>query len=141
MNMDAISELESRTRAVLKESLTRIDARTRSRLNQARHAALEAARPPRAAAWRGLRLVPVTGGAVAAAVLAVALVLSTHRPEQLVAKREGAQPSFEMLDLLSDDDGLNLMEDYDHSFYEWAADQGDATGATGGNPSDGAAGG
>jgi hypothetical protein len=135
--MDNTSELERRTRALLAESLTRIDARTRSRLNQARHAALEAARRPRGVAWRGLRLVPVTGGAVAAAVLAVAFLMLAQRPHPGTSKVEGAQP-YEVLDMLADDDNLSLMEDYDHSFYEWAAAQGDTTG---GDTSDGSAGG
>jgi hypothetical protein len=134
--MDATSELERRTRAVLEESLTRLDARTRSRLNQARHAALDAV--PRSVAWRGFRLIPVTGGAVAAAALAVAFALFIQGPHSVVSKGEGAQPSPEVLDLLADEDNLSLMEDYDHSFYEWAAAQGDTTA---GDTSDGSAGG
>jgi hypothetical protein len=126
-NMDTTSELERRTRAVLEESLKRIDARTRSRLNQARHAALESVRR-RPIAWRGFRLVPVTGGAVAAAALAVAFVLFGQRPHPIIPNGPGAQPSLEVLDLLADEDNLSLMEDNDHSFYEWAAAQGDATG-------------
>jgi hypothetical protein len=135
--MDNTTELERRTRAVLEESLKRIDGRTRSRLNQARHAALESA-AARPLAWRGFRLVPVTGGAVAAAALAVAFVLFVQRPHPISAPGEGAQASLEVLDLLADEDNLSLMEDYDHSFYEWAAAQGDATG---GGTSEGSAGG
>lgn len=141
---DDTSELERRTRAVLEESLTRIDARTRSRLNRARQAALEAARHPRSAPWRSSRFVPVTGGAVAAAVLAVAVVLLTQRPGP-VSKPESAQPSLEVLDMLADEDNVSLMEDYDHSFYEWAAAQGESPGqagqAGGGDPSSGSSGG
>jgi hypothetical protein len=140
MKMDETpSELERRTRAVLEHSLTRIDARTRSRLNQARHAALESAARSRPVTWRGLKLIPVTGGAVAAAVLAVAFVLFTQRPHPVTPGSEGTQP-YEVLDLLADEDNLNLMEDYDHSFYEWAAAQGDK-GDTGGDTSDSSAGG
>jgi hypothetical protein len=137
-NTDTTSELERRTRAVLQASLTRIDARTRSRLNQARHAALESAQR-RPLAWRGFRLAPVTGGAMAAAALAVAFVLFVQRPHPIPSGAQGAQPSLEVLDLLADEDNLSLMEDYDHSFYEWAAAQGDATG--GGDTSEGSAGG
>jgi hypothetical protein len=135
--MDTTSELERRTRAVLTESLTRIDARTRSRLNRARHAAVDAARRPRGAIWRGFRLIPVTGGAVAAAVLAAAFLMFAQHPHPGTSKVEGSQP-LEMLDMLADEDNLSLMEDYDHSFYEWAAAQGDTTG---GDTSDGSAGG
>jgi anti-sigma-K factor RskA len=125
MNMnpnEELSELERRTRAVLEESVARIDARTRSRLNQARHAALAAAAAPRTSSWRGLRLMPATG-AVAAAVL-VALMLFSQRPQTLPT--DGAQPTVDVLDLLADDDGLSLMEDEDHAFYEWAAAQDEA---------------
>ncbi len=140
-NTDSMSELERRTRAVLEESLTRIDARTRSRLNRARHAALQATagRSALRPLWRGFRLVPVTGGAVAAAVLAVAVVLLTQRPVP-VSKVQGAQPSLEVLDMLADEDNLSLMEDYDHSFYEWAAAQGESTGGGAGDTSGGSAG-
>ena len=116
------SAFVERTRAVLAESVTRIDARTRSRLNQARHAALERAAKPRRA-WLTLGLMPT--GAVAAAVL-VALVLFNHAPQQMLPSGEGSQPTFEVLDLLADQEALSLMEDEDHSFYEWAAAQSDA---------------
>ena len=135
--MDNPTELERRTRAVLQESLKRIDARTRSRLNQARHAALESA-PRQSPAWRGFRLIPLTGGAVAATALAVAFVLFVQHPHPGTASGQGAQPSLEMLDLLADEDNLSLMEDYDHSFYEWAAAQGDTAG---GGTGEGSAGG
>ena len=138
MNMEPTSDLERRTRAVLEESVARIDARTRSQLNRARHAALEAARHPRPASWRIFRLVPVAGGAVAAGVLAVALVFLTQRPAP-VSKVASAQPSFEVLDMLADEDNVSLMEDYDHSFYEWAAAQGETP--EGGDRGDSSAGG
>ena len=120
-NEPIASKLEVSARVVLGESLTRIDARTRSRLNQARQRALAEMHQPRWALRRGLRLMPVTG-VVAAAVVA-ALLLFQHTSRPLLAPAEGGQP-LEVLDLLADDDGLSLMEDYDHSFYEWAAAEG-----------------
>jgi hypothetical protein len=117
-----LSELELRARAVLQESLQHIDARTRSRLNRARQAALASVPAPGAQRWRGLRLMPVTGG-VAAALL-FGLLLLNLSPGLLRPKAEGAQPSVEVLDMLADEDGMRLAEDDDHSFYEWAADQG-----------------
>ena len=115
---------ERRARAVLEESLTRVDARTRSRLNRARRAALEAAavRPP---FWRSFSTLPIAG-AVAAGVLAVALTLFMHGPFHPASRIDGSQPSLEVLDMLADDDGIALMENNDHSFYEWAAAQADA---------------
>lgn len=123
------SGLERRARAVLEHSLTRLDARTRSRLNRARQAALDAA----AAAPRR-RLSPTFGplpiaGAVAAGVLAMALALFMHGGLRSISKSEAPQPSFEVLDMLADDDSIAFMENYDHSFYEWAAAQEDAGGA------------
>jgi len=120
---DKVSDFELRARTVLGQSLTRIDARTRSRLNQARHAALEQAAKPRRA-WLKLGVVP--SGAVAAAVL-VALFVVNRAPHQVLQPPgEGAPQTLEVLDLVADDEALSLMEDEDHSFYEWAAAQGDA---------------
>jgi hypothetical protein len=122
-NEEPMSAFERRAREVLLESVTRIDARTRSRLNQARHAAVERAQPRRAG-WLKLGLMPATG-AVAVAVL-VALVMINQAPKRGATVTEGAQPTLEVLDLLADEEGLNLMEDEDHGFYEWAAAEGDA---------------
>ena len=120
------SGFERRARAVLEESLTRVDARTRSRLNRARQRALEAAAARRRSAWyRSFGALPIAG-AVAAGVLAIALALfmdGTFRPAPRV---DSAQPSIEVLDMLADEDGISFMENYDHSFYEWAAAQADA---------------
>lgn len=119
------SGFERRARAVLEESLTRVDARTRSRLNRARQAALEAA-VTRRAHGRSFSALPIAG-AVAAGVLAVALTLFMHGPFHS-ARTDGSQPSLEVLDMLADDDSISFMENYDHSFYEWAAAQADAGG-------------
>ena len=137
------SGFERRARTVLEESLTRVDARTRSRLNRARQAALEAAAMPRPF-WRGFSALPIAG-AVAAGVLAVALTVFMHGPLHQASRSDGSQPALEVLDMLADDDGMALMENYDHSFYEWAAAQADAgsgDSSTGqGGSSDGEAGG
>src|SRR5262245_107890 len=61
---------EKRTREVLEESTARLDGRTLSRLNQARHAALEQAQRP---ARQGFRFLLPVAGASAAAVLAVVM--------------------------------------------------------------------
>jgi hypothetical protein len=124
-NADATSKLERETRKVLEESLTHIDARTRSRLNQARQAALAAAAVPRRAAWRTRGFMPASG-AVAAAVL-VALIMFGHQPQPTVVVSE---PTLDVLDLVADDEALSLMEDEDHAFYEWAAGQGDSAGGS-----------
>jgi hypothetical protein len=126
------SGLEVRSRVVLEEGLSRIDARTRSRLNQARQAALAAAA---GSSWLGRffrswsRQVLMPTGAVAAVALVAVLTLSSRH--QLTASvTDNPASAFDVLDLVTDDDAMNLMEDNDSSFYEWAATQGDSGAAT-----------
>jgi len=120
---ETVTDFERNARVVLERSVARIDARTRSRLNQARHAAVEEVARPRRA-WLKLGVMP--SGAVAAAVL-VALLVVNRAPHQLLPPPgEGAPQTLEVLDLVADDEALSLMEDEDHSFYEWAAAQGEA---------------
>jgi hypothetical protein len=118
---EQLEEFEKRTRALLEESLTRIDARIRSRLNQARHKALaELERPRRASWWRSFGLAPAAG--VAAAVL-VAVVLWGSRPTQMTPIAENT--SVEDLDLVADGETFDLLQQGDGGFYEWAVAQAD----------------
>ncbi|HXZ59088.1 MAG TPA: hypothetical protein VEG26_02825 [Steroidobacteraceae bacterium] len=122
---ESLTDFEQAARAVLEESVRRIDARTRSRLNQARHAALEAAAARRRSWWRSLALMPAAG-AVAAALL-VAVVLWHREPQRTPALALDSQHAVvEDMDLLTDNDSIDLMEGWDGSFYEWAAAQSDA---------------
>jgi len=127
---ETATEFERNARVVLERSLSRIDARTRSRLNQARQAALEAAsrRHPR---WlRGTTLMPA--GAVAAALL-LAVVLWHREPAGVEMPLPEAQgSSMEDIDLLADSEALDLLEGWDGPFYEWAASQTDAIGESNG---------
>jgi hypothetical protein len=120
---ETVSEFERNARTVLEHSLTYIDGRTRSRLNQGRQAALEAAGARRRAWWRSLTLMPAAG-AVAAAVL-VSIVLWRAHPVTEPPPLESQRATVEDLDLLADKDGLDLMEGGDGSFYEWALAQTD----------------
>ena len=121
------TEFERNARAVLEESVRRIDARTRSRLNQARHAALEAAAAPRAPRWRSFTLMPAAGAA--AAVLATFLLwqrephgeLPLLVPPPSVVEHAGVED----IDLLADGEAMAMMEGEDGSFYEWAVAQTD----------------
>jgi hypothetical protein len=127
------SGLEVRSRVVLEEGLSRIDAHTRSRLNQARQAAVLAAGRPSwlrrlVGAWSRQALMPATGAAAAAVLVAVFMWSGGH---QLTASvTDNPASAFDVLDLVTDDDAMNLMEDNDSSFYEWAAAQGDSGAAT-----------
>jgi hypothetical protein len=125
---DQLTDFERLSRQALEESVLRIDGRVRSRLNQARQAAVEAASEPRRPLFsRFFTLVP-TAGAAAAAVL-VAMVL-WHRGPQLEVPPVGEGQKVEDLDLLADGDALDLIQDGDGSgsFYEWAADQTEGSG-------------
>jgi hypothetical protein len=120
------TDFERLSRQALEESVLRIDGRVRSRLNQARQAAVEAASTRRRPFFsRFFTLVP-TAGAAAAAVL-VAMVL-WHRAPQ-VELPDSTHPG-EDLELLADGEALDLVQDGDGSgsFYEWAADQTEAGG-------------
>jgi len=121
---ESLTEFERNARVVLEESVRRIDARTRSRLNQARHAALAAA-GRRRAWWSSFTLMPAAG-AIAAALL-VAVVLWHREPAgtQPLAL-DGQHPAVEDMELLTDNDSIDLIEGWDGSFYEWAAAQSDA---------------
>jgi hypothetical protein len=121
------SEFERNARTVLEESVRRIDGRTRSRLNQARQAAVDAAAAPRHSFWRSFTLMPAAG--VAAAVLVAVLLWPHHLGTELplleaphsVAEHAGVED----IDLLADGEAMALMEGEDGSFYEWALAQTD----------------
>jgi hypothetical protein len=119
---EQLTEFERRARVVLEEGVTRIDGRVRSRLNQARHAAVEAAATRRRPLFsRFFALVPTASAAAAALLVAVFLV---HRGPQTEVVPQGTDAAD--FELLADSDGLDLVEeggDGSGSFYEWAADQ------------------
>ena len=122
---EVTGEFEQRARALLEDSVLRIDGRVRSRLNQARHAAIdEASRRP--SLWRRYSLMPAAS-AVAAAVL-VAFVLWPHAHHQGDSIIEGGHGTVEDLDLLADGDALDLVSDEPDggAFYEWAVEQSDS---------------
>ena len=126
---EQLTDFERLSRQALEESVLRIDSRVRSRLNQARQAAVEEASARRRPLFsRFFTLVP-TAGAAAAAVL-VAMVLWHHGPQlELPIVAESSHPA-EDLELIADGEALDLVQDGDGSgsFYEWAADQTEAAG-------------
>jgi len=117
---ETAGEFEQQARALLEDSVLRVDGRIRSRLNQARHAAVEEV-SRRPGFLRRFSFMPAAG-AVAAAVL-VAFVLWPHSHPGDVA--EGGRASVEDLDLIADSDALDLVSDETDggAFYEWAVDQ------------------
>jgi anti-sigma-K factor RskA len=126
MNADEkqTKDFEERASALLGESVTRVNARVRSRLNQARHAALEemTANAGRRAWWRAPVFMPATG-AVAAAVLVLLIVTSHQRGGGALPVLEASGQPVDDIEMLADSDGLDLLENWDGGFYEWAASE------------------
>jgi hypothetical protein len=113
--------LEERSRALFHASVERLDAATRSRLTQARHAALEAARHGRARRFFGLNpFFAPAAGVAAAAVLAVALWLGSPLGHHGVTAE--SPTALEDLDLVASDGSGEAMEmlQEDPDFYAWA---------------------
>ena len=111
---DRDKDLESLARGVFDESVERLDGATRSRLTQARHAALAELERPR---FRLATWVPA-GALAGAAVLAVVVWTQPGpggAPEPVLA----AVPAddFEMLTMGED---LDLLDE-DVGFYAWVA--------------------
>lgn len=125
----ADAEFARRTRALLDESAASLPARTRSRLTQARHAALarySAAGGARTGAASWQRWLPA--GAISAAVL-VALLMQGTQTQFLKPMQASVQTasSGDDLELLADRDALDLAQDQDgaasdvdYEFYGWA---------------------
>jgi TATA-binding protein-associated factor Taf7 len=126
---DTNSEFEKRTRELLADSVQRVDGRIRSRLNQARHAAIEEA-TKRPSLWRRFSLMPAAGAVAAAVLVAFVLLPHSHRGD---SGTEGSgRAGMEDLDLLADSDALDLVSDETDTgqFYEWAVDQSDSNEAS-----------
>lgn len=105
------NDFETRAREVFEDSLDRLDGRTRSRLTQARHAALDELKRGHARArW----LWAPAGGLAAAALVAVVLL---GRPS--LQSENGAPP----LDELEAAAGENIELLQDVEFYAWLAEQ------------------
>jgi hypothetical protein len=105
-----MTDFEKRTRQVLEDSVSRLDGRTRSRLTQARHAALAQLEKPTRQWWRAY----VPAGAVAAA--AVVAVLFYAGPRSV-----SGPVLVDDTEILADVDSPDFTEDTDDvEFYEWA---------------------
>jgi hypothetical protein len=119
------SPLEERSRALFRDSVDGLDMRTRSRLTQARHAALAAADRASGRPW--LMRLPVWTSAVgvtAAAVLGVALWFGGPSSHHAAMPTADSQMKFEDLDIIaasdeSSGDAMDMLQD-DIDFYAWA---------------------
>jgi hypothetical protein len=114
---------EVRSRALFQDSVEGLDFAMRSRLTQARNAALEAATAARRPWLFRTRVWTPAAGVTAAAVLGVFLWLGSPMGEHAVTVADG-QPNLEDLDIVaaSDEgsgDTLDMLQD-DIEFYDWA---------------------
>jgi len=120
------SEFERRARALLTQSADQLPGAVRSRLTQARFAAV-AARSVRAPSF-ARRWVPA-GAAVAAALALLVLYVPHGRG---LSENPVANAGLEDIELLTDNDAvpLNGDQDVDYDFYEWAANEADGASAS-----------
>ena len=125
---DEPSTLERRSRELLLASAEAVDGHVRSRLNQARHAALaELAKGSEARVFRVPgRWLPV-GALAAAAVLAIAVWVA--RPVSNPGMQLADAMVTEDAEILASSEGPDLYAD-DADFYEWAG--GDTAAVAGG---------
>jgi Protein of unknown function (DUF3619) len=136
MTSDSIeTEFERRMRALLEASTEELSGQVRSRLTQARYAALAKLSPaPRAPLWQ--RWAPA--GAAASVVLLALLFTGGHFGAPTPVAVATAASPIDDLELLADSDAFELTQDQqpasgpasDFDFYEWAA--GESTGTNGG---------
>jgi hypothetical protein len=108
-------DLEERARELFEESVGRLDARTRSKLTQARNRALDEAK--KGAARRRWIWAPA-GGFALAAVIAVGIVLSSGRTPP-----QPAPAALEDLEIVADVENIDLLQDQDVEFYAWLDEQ------------------
>ncbi len=122
MSDEPLDSLEERSRAVFNGSVENLDMRIRSRLTQARHAALDqAAANKRSWLWRRVWWTPAAG-VTAAAVLGAVLWMGSPLGHHTVSLPD-AQSNLEDLDIVasSDDSGdaMEMLQD-DLDFYDFA---------------------
>lgn len=114
------SRLEQRSRELFDDSVASLDARTRSRLNQARQVALDAARGHASGPARWL--LPI--GSAAALVLVVLTSLQFMRPDNEVPVMDEpgvVASTVDDLEILISTDELEMLKDVE--FYAWLETQ------------------
>jgi hypothetical protein len=122
-HVEPLDAFEERTRTLFQESVEGLDFATRSRLTQARTAALAAATAKRQPWFLRARAWTPAAGVTAAAVLGAFLWLGSPLGEHAVTVPDG-QSNLEDLDIVaSTDEGsgdtMDMLQD-DIEFYDWA---------------------
>lgn len=106
---EASERLEQRAKGLFEESVDRLDARTRSKLTQARHAALDELNRS-STQWRWLR-APAGGLAAIALIAAVIIAWQGYRTPPASAV------PLDDLEIVADADNLEMLENVE--FYAW----------------------
>ena len=113
------SPFEQRTRELLRDSAENLNGSTRSRLTQARAAAI--AQRSSARRWFEFRYL-APAGAVATALLVTVMITGHHRGPGV---NDPAGNTLYDMELLADTDALELSQESDLEFIEWAAAMGE----------------
>lgn len=113
--------VEGRSRALFDDSVERIDARTRSRLNQARQRALDEIKK---GSTRRYWLAAPLGGLAAAALVAVILIRGGG--ETGAPSPENGGLLLDDFDIVADSDSFDMIRDVE--FYSWLADESNNSG-------------
>jgi hypothetical protein len=108
-------DFENKARELFEDSVERLDARTRSKLTQARNRALDEVK--KGAVRRRWVWAPA-GGFALAAVVAVGIVLSSGRTPS-----QPAPTALDDLEIVADQEDLDLLQDQDVEFYAWVDEQ------------------
>lgn len=113
--------LEERSRELFDDSVERLDARTRSRLNQARQQALAEIKK---GSTRRYWLAAPLGGLAAAALIALIMIRAGGEAPQ--PRIENGSLLLDDFDIVADADSFELIQDVE--FYSWLADQSNDSG-------------
>jgi hypothetical protein len=122
MDDNSRESFEERSRALFQDSVEGLNFALRSRLTQARHAAVEAASVRRRPWFFRIGVWTPTAGVTAAAILGVFLWVGSPLGQHAVTVADG-QPNLEDLDIVASSEGsgdtMDMLQD-DVDFYDWA---------------------
>jgi hypothetical protein len=123
MNEQPRDSFEERSRALFSGSVEGLDFAMRSRLTQARKAAIEAASARRRPWFFRIGVLTPAAGVTAAAILGVFLWLGSPLGQHAATVADG-QSNFEDLELVASadegsGDAIDMLQD-DIEFYDWA---------------------
>jgi hypothetical protein len=123
MNEQPRDSFEERAKALFNDSVEGLDFATRSRLTQARNAAIEAASASRRPWFFRIGVLTPAAGVTAAAILGVFLWSGSPLGQHAATVADG-QSNFEDLELVASadegsGDAMDMLQD-DIEFYDWA---------------------